>query len=64
VAAEDAGFDAAVFSGANIRSMESIEIFEDILDVPAVTSNQAVMWECLRTMGLPTVQPGLGRLFA
>jgi maleate cis-trans isomerase len=63
VAAEEAGIDAAVFSGANIRCMESIGTFEDILDVPAVTSNQAVMWECLRTMGLPAVQPRLGRLF-
>ena len=64
VAAERVSADAVVFSGANVRCMESIKEFEAILGVPAVTSNQAVMWECLRTAGVRPSDARLGRLFA
>lgn len=64
VAAEPTRADAVVFSGANVRCMESICAFEEILGVPAITSNQAVMWESLRTLGLRASDPRLGQLFA
>jgi maleate cis-trans isomerase len=64
VAQENPRADAVVFSGANVRCMEAIAAFEDILGVPAVTSNQAVMWDCLRTIGMRAADPRLGRLFA
>jgi maleate cis-trans isomerase len=43
--------------------MEAIGAFEAILGVPAVTSNQAVMWESLRILGMSARDPRLGRLF-
>lgn len=64
VAAEAARPDAVVFSGANVRCMEAIGAFENILRVPAITSNQAVMWDSLRTLGVRSRDPRLGRLFA
>ncbi len=64
VAAEATRPDAVVFSGANVRCMEAIGAFEDILRVPAITSNQAVMWDSLRIMGVRASDPRLGRLFA
>jgi maleate isomerase len=63
VAAEAKRPDAVVFSGANVRCMEAIGAFETILDVPAITSNQAVMWDSLRIMGVPAKDARLGRLF-
>jgi maleate isomerase len=63
VAAEEKRPDAVVFSGANIRCMEAIASLEEILAVPAVTSNQAVMWESLRMLGISAKDPRLGRLF-
>lgn len=63
VAAEQARPDAVVFSGANVRCMEVIGALEENLGVPAITSNQAVMWESLRIMGVNASDPRLGRLF-
>ncbi len=63
VVAEETRPDALVFSGANVRCMEAIRAFEAILAVPAITSNQAVMWESLRILGLSARDPQLGRLF-
>jgi maleate isomerase len=64
VAAEPTRPEAVVFSGANVRCMEAIGAFEEILGVPAITSNQAVMWDGLRTLGIRTSDPRLGRLFS
>ncbi len=63
VAAEQTRPDAVIFSGANVRCMEAIGAFEAILSVPAITSNQAVMWESLRMLGMNISDPRLGRLF-
>jgi len=63
VGAEQTRPDAVVFSGANVRCMEAIGAFEANLGVPAITSNQAVMWESLRIMGMSANHPRLGRLF-
>ncbi|MGH6769171.1 MAG: maleate cis-trans isomerase family protein [Xanthobacteraceae bacterium] len=65
VAREKPRADAVVFSGANVRCMESIPEFESILAVPAITSNQAVMWDALRRLGTHVpADPRLGRLFS
>jgi maleate isomerase len=47
-----------------VRCMEAITQFEEILGLPVVTSNQAVLWECLRMIGVRCGDPRLGRLFA
>jgi maleate cis-trans isomerase len=55
--------DAYFISCANIGSIETIADLERDLNRPVITSNQAALWCALRTLGLPDIVPGLGRLF-
>ncbi len=55
--------DAIVLNNPNIRTLEIIEPLENDLGKPVVAGNQALMWACLRTIGVKDPQTGLGRLF-
>jgi maleate isomerase len=62
-ALDTAGADAVFVSCTNYRTFEVIERLEADLGVPVVTSNQATLWDALRTMGVTTADPSLGTLF-
>ncbi len=55
--------DAVFISCTNFRTFEIIEILEDDLGIPVVTSNQASLWLILRELDVMEKIPGLGRLF-
>ena len=56
--------DAYLISCANISVFGVIEDLEGKLVRPAVTSNQAVIWDALRLMGWQDCRGCPGRLFA
>jgi maleate isomerase len=56
------GAQGVFLSCTNIRAPEIIRRLEGAVGVPVVTSNQAVLWYCLRTCGLSDDIPELGRL--
>lgn len=56
--------DGYFLSCTNTRMIEVIEAAERRLARPVVSSNQAVLWACLRRMGRSPSIPGLGRLCA
>jgi maleate cis-trans isomerase len=64
LAEADPRADACFLSCTNIQSMEIVEALERELGRPVVTSNQATLWYCLRTLGLPDAVPGLGQLLS
>jgi len=55
--------EAIVLNNPNVRTMEIIEPLEKDLGKPVVTGNQALMWACLRAIGIRDQLPGLGKLF-
>jgi maleate isomerase len=59
---EDA--DGVFVSCTNYRTFEAIASLEADLEIPVVTSNQATLWDALRTLGVSTdAVSGLGQLF-
>lgn len=58
----DPDADAIFISCTNYRTFEIIEPLERDLGVPVVTSNQATLWDALRTAGVDDDVP-LGTLF-
>lgn len=56
--------DAYFISCTNIRSIEVIDAIEKKLKKPVVTSNQAMFWHTLRTLGIKDKIPGLGQLLS
>jgi maleate isomerase len=58
------GADAILLSCGNIRTIEIIDIMETDFGLPVVSSNQATIWQCLRTMGINEKIKGHGRLLA
>lgn len=54
--------DAIVINNSNLRTLESIEPFEKDYGKPVVAANQALMWTCLRTIGVQD-SPRFGRVF-
>ena len=54
--------DAIFISCANIHAIDAIQELEAELGTPVVTSNQVVLWHCLRTAGITEALPALGRL--
>ena len=56
--------DAYVMSCANIRVAAIIEELERQLKAPVISSNQAMLWHCLRTGGIDEAVPGYGALLA
>ncbi len=55
--------DALVLNNPNIRTIEVIDQLESDLKKPVITGTQALMWSCLRTIGISETMPGLGKLF-
>jgi maleate isomerase len=60
---EDPDADAYFLSCTAVRSAEVIAPLERDLGKPVVTSNQAMVWHCLKELGVRTGVPGYGRLF-
>lgn len=54
--------DAYLIGGTDIRSNDVIEALERKLNKPVITSNQAMVWHCLRALGIRDRIPGFGRL--
>jgi maleate isomerase len=55
--------DAYFLSCTAVRTAEVIETLERDLDRPVVTSNQAMVWHCLKELGVRAEVKGYGRLF-
>jgi len=54
--------DAMVISCGALRSMEVVDEIERRIGKPVITSNQAVLWDCLRLAGIEDRLEGYGRL--
>lgn len=54
--------EAMLLSCSALRAIEVIEPLEKQLRKPVLCSNQALMWDCLRKLGIDDKLPGLGRL--
>ncbi|WP_299847424.1 Asp/Glu racemase [uncultured Roseovarius sp.] len=54
---------AIVLSCTDMRSVEVIDQLEQSLGKPVVTSNQAMMFQTLRMLGISDVPSGFGQLF-
>lgn len=61
-AIDDPKSDAVLLSCGALRSIEVIDRIEQSLGKPAICSNQAMLWDCLRLAGIGDRMPGLGRL--
>lgn len=55
--------DVLFISCGALRSIEIIDELEERIGKPVVTSNQAMMWHCLRLAGVTDERDGLGVLF-
>ena len=55
--------DALFFSCGAMRSVEIVDELERRLGKPVVVSNQAMIWDCLRLLGVSDRIDGFGRLF-
>ena len=60
---EDEDADAYFLSCTAVRTAEVIAPLERDLGKPVVTSNQAMVWHCLKELGIRTGVAGYGRLF-
>jgi len=58
----DPEVDGYFVSCTAIRATEAIEPLERDLDKPVFTSNQAMAWHSLKTLGVREAKPGYGRL--
>lgn len=59
-----APIDALLISCAGIRLAPVLAAIEQRVGVPVVTSNQAVVWNCLKLLGIGERPPGFGALLA
>ncbi|MHA1566547.1 MAG: maleate cis-trans isomerase family protein [Alphaproteobacteria bacterium] len=55
--------EALFISCTAIRAASTVATLEAQLDVPVVTSNQALVWHCLQLMKNDSVVSGFGKLF-
>ena len=62
-AIDDPNADAIFISCGAMRSIEVIDQIEQACGKPVVTSNQGMMWNCLRMAGIEDRIEGYGRLF-
>ncbi|KIC21411.1 ectoine utilization protein EutA [Leisingera sp. ANG-Vp] len=63
IAACDPAADALFLSCTALRAAACAQQIEDRLGKPVVTSNQAMVWRCLRLAGISDPVQGYGRLF-
>ncbi|MDN4016429.1 maleate cis-trans isomerase family protein [Zwartia panacis] len=54
--------DAYFLSCTNIRVLSIIDELEDLLQAPVITSNQAMLWHCLRQSNVADPIQGYGKL--
>jgi maleate isomerase len=59
----DDGTESVFLSCANVRAFEAVQELERSLDIPVVTSNQAMLWGVLQALGWRGGIEGGGRLF-
>ena len=57
------GAEVFFLSCMGLATMELVEILEEDLGMPVITSHQASLWACLRHAGIRDKLPGLGKLF-
>jgi len=56
--------EAVVISCTDYRALEAVVAIEDVITKPVITSNQALMYACLKRLNLPVKDiPQGGRLF-
>src|SRR5690606_36582337 len=58
------GAQAYFLSCTNIQALPAVQGLEQVLDAPVITSNQAMLWQALRMVGISEEIRGGGRLFA
>jgi len=63
LAACDPRADALFLSCTALRAATCVQTIEDELGKPVVSSNQAMVWRCLRLAGITEPLHGYGRLF-
>lgn len=62
ISVDDPAADAVFVSCGALRSVEVIDDIEDAIGKPCITSNQAMLWHCLRLAGIDDRIEGMGRL--
>ena len=62
ISVDDPQAEALFVSCGALRSIEVIEEIEDAIGKPCITSNQAMLWHCLRLAGIDDHIEGMGRL--
>ncbi|WP_374015581.1 arylmalonate decarboxylase [Phaeobacter sp. A36a-5a] len=55
--------DAIFLSCSGIRALEVVDEIEQAAGKPVITSNQALMWSCLRRAGITDQLQGFGQIF-
>jgi maleate isomerase len=55
--------EAIFISCGALRTIDAIEAIEQATGKPVVSSNQGMLWQCLRLAGVADKVPGYGRLF-
>ena len=55
--------DALFLSCTALRALGCVERLEDRIGKPVITSNQAMIWRCLRLAGINDPIQGYGRIF-
>ena len=55
--------DAIFVSCGGIRTIDVLQEIEDTAGKPVISSNQAMMWDCLRRAGIEDKIEGYGQLF-
>ncbi len=61
--AVDPGAEALVLSCTEMRSVETIQRLESVLNLPVITSNQAMLYQAMSLLELPAENIVFGRLF-
>lgn len=62
ISVDDPSADAVFVSCGALRSVEVIDEIEAAIGKPCITSNQAMLWHCLRLAGIDDRIEGMGRL--
>ena len=55
--------DAILLLATDLPTFTAIARIEEIIGNPVVTNNQALLWDCLRRLGISTKDIALGQLF-
>lgn len=61
--ADHADAEGVLILSTNLPTLEVLQILEDDLRKPVVSTNQAMLWTACRRLGIRDVIPGFGRLW-